>query len=135
MNPRTPAVVVATLGTCALALGAAMPASAADEDKATVSVLHAVPGLTVDVYANGDELLPDFKPGTLTEPQELPAGSYDLKVFPVAPTPRGLLPSRRPWKSPRVRMRLSWRTCRPMASPSSTHSSTTPRRSPQGTRG
>ncbi|WP_371637171.1 DUF4397 domain-containing protein [Streptomyces zaomyceticus] len=89
MNPWTPAVVVATLGTCALALGAAMPASAADEDKATVSVLHAVPGLTVDVYANGDELLPDFKPGTLTEPQELPAGSYDLKVFPAGADPKG----------------------------------------------
>ncbi|GHG42400.1 DUF4397 domain-containing protein [Streptomyces hydrogenans] len=88
MNPRTPALVAATLGTCALVLGAAVPASAAD-DTATVSVLHAVPGLTVDVYANGDELLPDFKPGTLTEPQELPAGSYDLKVFPAGADPSG----------------------------------------------
>jgi hypothetical protein len=55
------------------------PASAADD--ATVSVLHAVPGLTVDVYANGDELIPDFEPGTLTDPLSLPAGSYDLQVF------------------------------------------------------
>lgn len=57
----------------------ATPAQAADD--ATVSVLHAVPGLTVDVYANGDELIPDFEPGTLTDPQSLPAGSYDLQVF------------------------------------------------------
>jgi hypothetical protein len=55
------------------------PANAADD--ATVSVLHAVPGLTVDVYANGEELIPDFEPGTLTDPLSLPAGSYDLQVF------------------------------------------------------
>ena len=55
------------------------PASAAED--ATVSVLHAVPGMTVDVYANGDELIPDFRPGTLTDPMSLPAGKYDLQVF------------------------------------------------------
>ena len=58
------------------------PMSAANAaDDATVSVLHAVPGLTVDVYANGEALIPDFKPGTLTDPLSLPAGSYDLQVF------------------------------------------------------
>jgi hypothetical protein len=61
-----------------LALGA-MPATAADT--ATVSVLHAVPDTPVDVYANGEQLLPDFQPGTLTDPLELPAGSYDIQVF------------------------------------------------------
>lgn len=58
----------------------ATPAVAATSD-ATVSVLHAVPDLTVDVYANGEELIPDFEPGTLTDPLTLPAGSYDLQVF------------------------------------------------------
>lgn len=67
------------------ALGAA-PAQAADGD-ATVSVLHAVPGLTVDVYANGEELIPDFEPGTLTDPLTLPAGSYDLAVYADGDTP------------------------------------------------
>lgn len=56
------------------------PASAA-QGEATVSVLHAVPDLTVDVYANGEELIPDFAPGTLTDPLQLPAGTYDLQVF------------------------------------------------------
>ena len=56
-------------------------AHAAESETATVSVLHAVPGLTVDVYANGDELIPDFEPGTLSDPLEIPAGSYDLQVF------------------------------------------------------
>ena len=57
---------VALLSAAALvALPAATtaPASAAQAE-ATVSVLHAVPGLTVDVYANGEELIPDFAPGT-----------------------------------------------------------------------
>jgi hypothetical protein len=73
----------AVLGAAALLVagaGAMTPASAAEGD-ATVSVLHAVPGLTVDVYANGEELIPDFTPGTLTDPLTLPAGSYDLQVF------------------------------------------------------
>jgi hypothetical protein len=56
------------------------PASAAQAE-ATVSVLHAVPDLTVDVYANGEELIPNFAPGTLTDPLQLPAGTYDIQVF------------------------------------------------------
>ncbi len=66
-------------GLAALIATPMSPASAADD--ATVSVLHAVPGLTVDVYANGDELIPDFEPGTLADPMRLPAGTYDLQVF------------------------------------------------------
>ena len=34
--------------------------------------------VTIDVYANGELLLDDFQPGTLTDPQQLPAGSYAL---------------------------------------------------------
>ncbi len=52
-------------------------------------MLHAVPGLTVDVYANGEELIPDFEPGTLTDPLKLPAGTYDLTVFPAGEGPGG----------------------------------------------
>ena len=59
-------------------LALASPAQAASN--ATVSILHGVPGATVDVYANGKALLKNFKPGTLTDPQQLPAGTYDLKV-------------------------------------------------------
>ncbi len=70
------------LAVIALALvglfAAATPAHAAGD--ATVSVLHAIPGATVDVYANGSELLKNFTPGTLTKPMTLPAGTYDLKV-------------------------------------------------------
>ncbi|MEU4392087.1 DUF4397 domain-containing protein [Kribbella sp. NPDC023855] len=67
-------------------LAASLPAAAATSAQAgptanaTVSVLHAVPGPTVDVYANGKALLTNFKPGTLTDPVKLPEGTYDLKV-------------------------------------------------------
>lgn len=71
---RTSAVLTLALAPAAFAV----PAHAAEE--ATVSILHGVPGATVDVYANGDSLLTDFEPGTLTDPVMLPAGEYDLKV-------------------------------------------------------
>ena len=79
---RTRTLGLATVaGTGALlALGAA-PATAADT--ATVSVLHAVPDTPVDVYANGERLIDDFQPGTLTDPLQLPAGEYDLALFPA----------------------------------------------------
>ena len=71
-------VLLAGAVTATATLGFAAPAFAADE--ASVSILHGVPGATVDVYANGDELLTNFAPGTLTDPVTLPAGEYDLKV-------------------------------------------------------
>ncbi|MER7956960.1 DUF4397 domain-containing protein [Streptomyces sp. NPDC096030] len=67
----------------------AFAAAEATEDQATVSVLHAVPGLTVDVYAGDKELIPDFTPGTLTEPMKLDAGSYDIKIFKDGEGPQG----------------------------------------------
>lgn len=76
----------------AVTLSAAAPALAqphAASDQATVSVFHGVPGLTVDVYAGDKELIPDFKPGTLTDPMKLDAGSYDIKVFKDGEGPDG----------------------------------------------
>jgi hypothetical protein len=92
MNSRSRKIVSATAGACALSLAVAVPASAdgpAQGGKASVSVFHGVPGLTVDVYANGNELLPDFRPGTLTEPQALDPGTYDIEVFADGEGPDG----------------------------------------------
>ncbi|MFJ7072254.1 DUF4397 domain-containing protein [Streptomyces sp. NPDC098781] len=93
MTSRLPLAIAATAGTCALALGVTAPALATDasdnQDKGMVSVFHGVPGLTVDVYANGDELLSDFKPGTVTAPQSLDAGTYDIQVFEAGKGPDG----------------------------------------------
>lgn len=83
--------IFAAAGAAALGLGlvAVLPATAAGTGTSDVAVLHGVPGLTVDVYANGDLLLEDFAPGTLTDPVKLPEGSYDLAVFPAGEGPDG----------------------------------------------
>ena len=62
-----------------IALGGALPATAAEGD-ASLSVLHAVPGVTVDVYVNGALTLDDFTPGTLAGPLSLPAGTYSVAI-------------------------------------------------------
>lgn len=57
------------------------PAAAADSHAGLVTVVHGIPGATVDVYVNGDLTLEDFEPGTITDPLELPEGSYDIEIF------------------------------------------------------
>ncbi|MET9764271.1 DUF4397 domain-containing protein [Streptomyces sp. NPDC006372] len=89
MTPRLRLTLAASAGACALALGTAAPALAGDSDKAMVSVFHGIPGMTVDVYANGDKLLSDFKPGTVTAPQSLAAGTYDIQIFEAGQSPDG----------------------------------------------
>jgi hypothetical protein len=89
---RTVALSAGAAGAAgALVLLVAPPAGAAEN--ATVSVLHAVPGVTVDVYANGEELIPDFAPGTLTDPLSLPAGEYDLAIYPAGSDPASTQPA------------------------------------------
>jgi hypothetical protein len=79
---RTSLRAAGVVGTAGALVLLATPAMA-DSHTATVSVLHAVPDLPVDVYVNGERLIDDFQPGTLTDPLELPAGSYDLALFPA----------------------------------------------------
>lgn len=55
--------------------------NAAAQETGTVTVIHGVPGLTVDVYVNGDLTLEDFEPDTITDPLSLPAGDYDIEIF------------------------------------------------------
>src|SRR4051794_41833670 len=76
-------------GAVAVGLGLALAAPSHAAGTSEVSVLHGVPGLTVDVYANGNKLLSNFKPGTLTAPVALPEGTYDFKVFAAGKAPGG----------------------------------------------
>ncbi len=76
MRFRTLALVGA--GVLALSGLTVTPAHAADDAK--LSVLHAVPGLTVDVYVDGKRTIDDFKPGTLAGPLDLPAGTYSVAI-------------------------------------------------------
>ncbi len=71
--------VLALFGAGALVWAAlASPAQAAET--AQLSVLHAVPGLTVDVYVNGERTLNNFKPGNLAGPLSLGAGTYEVAI-------------------------------------------------------
>ncbi len=40
----------------------------------------------MNVFVNGKSTIPNFKPGTIAGPLQLPAGSYDVKIFPAANT-------------------------------------------------
>jgi hypothetical protein len=61
--------------------------AAAQAGEGTVTVVHGVPDLSVDVYVNGDLTLEDFEPGTITDPLTLPAGDYELEIRPADADP------------------------------------------------
>ena len=65
-------------------LGTGGPAAAADN--ASVSVVHGIPGTPVNVFVNGKLTLQNFQPGKVAGPLSLPAGSYQVRVFPAANT-------------------------------------------------
>jgi hypothetical protein len=71
-------------------LFALVPAGAmAAEKTGNLSVVHGVPGVTVDVYVNGDStpVLTGFEPGDQAGPLELPAGPYSVQIRPAGANP------------------------------------------------
>ena len=44
-----------------------MPAAASAQSAATVSLMHGIPGATVDVVVDGAVVVPDFQPGTMQD--------------------------------------------------------------------
>ena len=56
-----------------------VPAGAQDAT-ASVVVIHGIPDTPVDVYVNDALTIEDFAPGTVTDPIELPAGTYTLDL-------------------------------------------------------
>jgi hypothetical protein len=58
----------------------AAPALAASDD-AQLTVLHGIPEVTVDVYVDGVNALPDFAPNTVTDPIALPAGAHQVDIY------------------------------------------------------
>jgi hypothetical protein len=78
----------------AAVLALAAPAQAGgwrhhNDDPAKLSVLHGVPGLTVDVWVDGKLTLNDFTPGSLAGPLELSAGDYDIAITAADATSAG----------------------------------------------
>lgn len=75
------ALVTGSVAGLALAMVMAPPVVAdSHDDGAHLSVLHGIPGLTVDVYVDGELLLDDFEPGTLAGPLPLPADTYTVAI-------------------------------------------------------
>lgn len=79
IRPLALALVAVLLA--ALALPALAQDDGAADDPADVTVIHGIPDATVDVYVNGALTLEDFEPTTITDPLELPAGTYDLAIY------------------------------------------------------
>ena len=79
--------LIVLFGAMLLALLPATGALAQSSDEGQVVVVHGVPDLTVDVYVNGDLTLEDFEFGTVAGPLTLPAGTYDLEVYPADADP------------------------------------------------
>ena len=77
------ALAAVAIGLLAVLLGGGTAYAA---DTATVSVVHGIPDTPVNVFVNGKSTLPNFKPGTVAGPLQLPAGTYTVTVFPAANT-------------------------------------------------
>lgn len=67
--------VVVLAGTTGASAAGAQTASGG-----TVTVLHGIPDLTVDVYVDDELTLNDFAPGTVTDPLSLPAGDHAIDI-------------------------------------------------------
>ncbi|MHC6229982.1 DUF4397 domain-containing protein [Arthrobacter sp. MMS24-T111] len=76
---------VAGATTLLAALTFAAPAQASNwhhdhDGTAKLSVLHGVPGLTVDVWVDGKLTLDNFTPGTLAGPLDVPDGDHKIAI-------------------------------------------------------
>jgi hypothetical protein len=80
MRHRPFVLTSAGLAAAAVVVATALPASAATTSTASLSVLHGVPDLTVDVWLDGARALDDFAPGTLAGPLDVPAGAHTLVI-------------------------------------------------------
>lgn len=69
-----------------LVLALAAPAMA-DSHESDVTVVHGIPGATVDVWVDGEPFLEGFEPETITDPQALPEGTYAIAVFEAGADP------------------------------------------------
>ncbi|WP_375424117.1 DUF4397 domain-containing protein [uncultured Friedmanniella sp.] len=77
---RSRILALAAAGTLVLAGSTLLTTPAHAAADAQLSVFHGVPGLTVDVYVNGQRTLNDFKPGMMAGPLKLAAGTYTVAV-------------------------------------------------------
>ncbi|MEZ5262707.1 MAG: DUF4397 domain-containing protein [Acidimicrobiales bacterium] len=71
-----------------MALSSSFLPRAGAQQSSKVSVVHGIPGATVDVYVNGALTLEDFASKSVAGPLDLPAGNYAIRSSPPTPTRR-----------------------------------------------
>src|SRR5512134_3914184 len=76
--------VTAVATTALLGPAVAAPAVAAPAQTGKVTVVHGVPKVAVDVYANNTRVLSNFRFGTVTKPLTVATGRYTFAVRPAA---------------------------------------------------
>jgi hypothetical protein len=85
-------------GVAAIAAVSLVPAGVDAQDAPTITLLHGIPGITVDVATAGAVVIPGFEPGatqdlspfagtTLTDVEVLVAGTEDVALGPIAEFP------------------------------------------------
>jgi hypothetical protein len=74
------------LAALVLLVGMTSVTSAASK-KASVMIVHGLPGFTADVYVNGELLLDGFKPTSTAGPLQLDAGRYRVDIREVGASP------------------------------------------------
>jgi hypothetical protein len=79
MRARIAAVMVVAL--VAVGMFGVVGSAGAQSGTSSVTVVHGVPGLTVDVYVNGDLFAAGYEPGELLGPVDLPAATYQIDVY------------------------------------------------------
>jgi hypothetical protein len=77
---------VMLLAALVLLVGMTSVTSAASK-KASVMIVHGLPGFTADVYVNGKLLLDGFKPTSTAGPLQLDPGSYGVDIREVGASP------------------------------------------------
>lgn len=75
-----------------VALSSSFLPRAGAQQSSKVSVVHGIPGATVDVYVNGALTLEDFAPKSVAGPLDLPAGNYAIRVFAANADPQTATP-------------------------------------------
>jgi Domain of unknown function (DUF4397) len=78
---RSFSIVGSVMLVAALAFLVGMPSvTSAASRKASVMIVHGLPGFTADVYLNGELLLDGFKPTSTAGPLQLDPGSYGVDI-------------------------------------------------------
>jgi hypothetical protein len=76
---RIIAVLAVALGALVALVFTSGTAPAADT--ATVYAVHGIPNTPVNVFVNGKSTIPNFQPGKVAGPLQLPPGSYKVTIF------------------------------------------------------